>query len=248
MHELIDEVKKLLQNYTAVWGNEIYLENELAPPVLQAQTAPAPKQAIPPRPAPKKRVSTRRIPAQLSPELQSFYLEIKDCAQCRLSETRNNLVFGWGNPNADLMLIGEAPGKDEDEQGIPFVGRAGQLLDKMLLAAGLKRDDIYIANMLKCRPPQNRDPLPEEIIKCEPYLHRQLELIKPKVLLALGRVAGQNLLKTQDSLSRLREQTHHYEDIPLLVTYHPAALLRNPRWKQSSWQDLKKIKKLLQNV
>ncbi len=157
-------------------------------------------------------------------------------------------MFGWGNPDAGLMLIGEAPGKDEDEQGIPFVGRAGQLLDKMLLAAGLKRDDIYIANMLKCRPPQNRDPLPEEIIKCEPYLHRQLELIKPKVLLALGRVAGQNLLKTQDSLSRLREQTHHYEDIPLLVTYHPAALLRNPRWKQSSWQDLKKIKKLLQNV
>ena len=245
MREFIDEVAKLLHTYKAVWGKTMYLENELAAPGIE--TAPAPKSAAPVKPAVKPRVSSRRIPAQRSPQLQNFYLEIKECAKCSLSETRNNLVFGWGNPDADLMFIGEAPGQDEDAQGIPFVGRAGWLLDKMLYAAGLKRDDIYIANMLKCRPPGNRDPLPEEIIKCEPYLHRQLEMIKPKVLVALGRVAGQNLLRTQDSLSRLREQSHFYNDIPLLVTYHPAALLRQPRWKQSSWQDLKKIKKLLGN-
>ncbi len=246
MHKAIDEVKKMLQNYSSVWGNELYLEKALAEVLVQPVAPPKPKAV--PKQAPKPRLSSQKIPAQRSPELQSFYLQMKACTKCALSESRNNLVFGWGNPNANLMLIGEAPGHDEDVQGIPFVGRAGQLLDKMLLASGLKREDIYIANMLKCRPPGNRDPLPEEIIKCEPYLRRQLEIIKPKVLMALGRVAGQSLLKTQDSLSRLREQTHHYNNIPLLVTYHPAALLRNPRWKQSSWQDLKKIKKLLQNV
>ncbi|HEM49512.1 MAG TPA: uracil-DNA glycosylase, partial [Caldithrix sp.] len=133
---------------------------------------------------------------------------------------------------------------DEDEQGIPFVGRAGKLLDKMLAAIGLHRSDIFIANVLKCRPPQNRDPLPDEILHCEPYLKKQLEIIQPKVLVALGRIAGQVLLKRTDSLSVLRQEPLLYEKTPLIVTYHPAALLRNPQWKQNAWIDLKKIKKI----
>jgi DNA polymerase len=142
------------------------------------------------------------------------------------------------------MFVGEAPGQDEDEQGIPFVGRAGKLLDKMLAAIGLHRNDVFIANVLKCRPPQNRDPLSDEIAQCEPYLKKQMNLIEPKVLVALGRIAGQVLLKRNDSLSVLRQETLLYEKTPLIVTYHPAALLRNPQWKQNAWIDLKKIKKI----
>ena len=239
MQDYIEQIQKMFQNYATNWNKQIYLDQELAESVAEPiQAKPTVQKSIPKR---------KRLPAQQGPELQEYLLEIQDCRKCALSETRKNFVFGYGNPQAKLMFIGEAPGKDEDEQGIPFVGRAGQLLDKMLVAIGLNRDDVFIANMLKCRPPQNRDPLPDEILKCEPYLLRQLELIKPKVLCALGRVAGQNLLKKEDALSLLRESEHSYNDIPVIVTYHPAALLRNPRWKQNSWQDLKKIKNLLQN-
>jgi len=239
MQDYIEQIQKMFQNYATNWNKQIYLDQELAESVAEPiQAKPAVQKNIPKR---------KRLPAQQGPELQEYLLEIQDCQKCALSETRKNFVFGYGNPQAKLMFIGEAPGKDEDEQGIPFVGRAGQLLDKMLVVIGLNRDDVFIANMLKCRPPQNRDPLPDEILKCEPYLLRQLELIKPKVLCALGRVAGQNLLKKEDALSLLRESEHSYNNIPVIVTYHPAALLRNPRWKQNSWQDLKKIKNLLQN-
>ena len=171
--------------------------------------------------------------------------KLKLCKKCKLSKTRIQVVVDDGKLNSPIMLVGEAPGKDEDEQGIPFVGRAGKLLDKMLAAIGLHRNDIFIANVLKCRPPQNRDPLPDEILQCEPYLKKQLELIQPKLLVALGRIAGQVLLKRTDSLSVLRQEILLYEKIPLIVTYHPAALLRNPQWKQNAWIDFKKIKKVL---
>ena len=143
------------------------------------------------------------------------------------------------------MVVGEGPGADEDAQGLPFVGRAGKLLTEILKAINFSRDEVYIANIVKCRPPQNRDPLPDEIMHCEPYLKKQLELIEPKVLVALGRIAGQVLLKRNDSLSVLRQETLLYEKTPLIVTYHPAALLRNPQWKKNAWIDLKKIRKIV---
>jgi DNA polymerase len=149
-------------------------------------------------------------------------------------------VFGVGNRNADWLVIGEAPGKDEDLQGEPFVGRAGQLLNAMLQAIGLRREQVYIANILKCRPPDNRDPRPEEVECCEPYLLRQVELIAPKLILAVGRVAAQNLLKTDTPIGKLRGRVHDFRatGIPLIATYHPAYLLRSPMEKRKAWQDL----------
>src|SRR5450759_4388547 len=169
---------------------------------------------------------------------------ICDCQKCSLGATRTKFVFGVGNPNADIVLIGEAPGADEDAQGEPFVGRAGQLLNKILDAIHLKREEVYICNILKCRPPNNREPAPEEVEKCEPSLWKQLELIKPKIILCLGRVSAQVLLKTTDTLTKLRENVHDYRGIPLLVTYHPAALLRNPNWKRPAWEDVQKLRKM----
>lgn len=165
---------------------------------------------------------------------------VRQCIACDLHGTRKNTVFGIGNEQAEWMIVGEAPGADEDRQGEPFVGRAGQLLNNMLLAIGLQRQQVYIANILKCRPPNNRDPRPEEVVKCEPYLKRQVELVNPKIILAVGRIAAHNLLKTETSLSRLRGQCFSYgdNDTPLVVTYHPAYLLRSPKEKRKAWQDL----------
>jgi DNA polymerase len=142
------------------------------------------------------------------------------------------------------MLIGEAPGRDEDLSGVPFVGRAGQLLNKILEAIRFKREDVYIANIVKCRPPNNRDPLPSEVEKCEPYLKKQIDIIQPKFILALGRIAGQTLLRTNASLTQLRGKVHNYHGIKLIVTYHPAALLRNPHWKRPAWEDVQFLRKL----
>ncbi len=166
--------------------------------------------------------------------------QVTACQKCNLHQTRTQTVFGVGNPDAKVMFVGEAPGRDEDLQGEPFVGRAGQLLNLMLAALGWQREDVYIANILKCRPPNNRNPEVAEIVQCEPYLIKQIELVQPQLLVALGRIAAQNLLATNTSISRLRGQKHLYEKggIPLIVTYHPAYLLRNPIDKAKSWQDL----------
>lgn len=165
---------------------------------------------------------------------------VVNCQQCELHATRTQAVFGVGNQQADWLIIGEAPGADEDRQGEPFVGRAGQLLNEMLKAIGLNREQVYIANILKCRPPNNRDPKPEEATSCNPYLQRQIELIQPKVILALGRIAAQRLLQSNTSLGRLRGKVHHLEvtNSPVIVTYHPAYLLRSPAEKRKVWQDL----------
>lgn len=183
------------------------------------------------------------------PGLEKFDIEslgqlVSQCTLCDLHNGRTHTVFGCGNPRAKIIFIGEAPGREEDLQGIPFVGRAGKLLDKILASVELERDDVYIANILKCRPPNNRDPSEEESRLCKPYLWRQIELIKPAVICALGRVAGQNLLETKASLGTLRDGEHYCNDIRVLVTYHPAALLRNPHWKRAAWEDIKKAKRL----
>ncbi len=241
--ETIEELEKLLENYKIVYGNNIFLDGVLQDPRISPKAAET-KPQTPPAPVRRPvRNRTRAAMPVFKPELQKFYEEIRDCTKCPLSRTRTNFVFGIGNSDADIMFVGEAPGKDEDEQGIPFVGRAGQLLNKMLQAIGLERDEIFIANILKCRPPNNRDPLPEEVVQCEPHLKKQIELISPKVIVALGRIAGKVLLKRDhETLKNLRYKVHQYNDLPLIVTYHPAALLRNPNWKKEAWQDLKKIR------
>ena len=165
---------------------------------------------------------------------------VKQCQLCELHSSRTQTVFGVGNQEADWLIIGEAPGADEDRKGEPFVGRAGQLLNAMLQAIGLNRQQVYIANILKCRPPNNRDPKPEEAACCAPYLQRQIELIQPKVILALGRIAAQRLLQTNSALGRLRGKVHHLDTLstPVIVTYHPAYLLRSPLEKRKAWEDL----------
>ncbi|MGH8612831.1 MAG: uracil-DNA glycosylase [Gammaproteobacteria bacterium] len=172
---------------------------------------------------------------------------VASCTKCSLHQGRFQTVFGVGNRDADWMLIGEAPGAEEDRQGEPFVGRAGQLLNAMLAAIGLERRAVYIANILKCRPPSNRDPKPEEVLCCEPYLQRQIALVKPRIILALGRIAAQNLLKTQTSIGRMRGKIYAYEPlkIPIVVTYHPAYLLRSPTQKARAWEDLLTARRLV---
>jgi uracil-DNA glycosylase family 4 len=165
---------------------------------------------------------------------------VQGCTRCPLHETRTQTVFGIGNRNADWMVVGEAPGRDEDRAGEPFVGKAGKLLTEMLFAAGYKRKDVYIANILKCRPPDNRDPTPEEVACCHDYLERQIELVKPVLILAVGRIAAHNLLHSDLQVGRLRGRVHRYgkREIPLVVTYHPAYLLRSPLEKRKVWDDL----------
>jgi len=168
---------------------------------------------------------------------------INQCTACKLHEGRNKFVFGSGNPNADVMVIGEGPGAEEDKQGLPFVGRAGKLLTDILKAINFERDDVYIGNIVKCRPPDNRTPMPDEMETCLPYLRKQIELIKPKVILCLGLTAAKGLLKKRDSLTSMRGKVFEFENAKVMVTYHPAALLRNPNWKRPCWEDLQKFRK-----
>jgi uracil-DNA glycosylase len=179
--------------------------------------------------------------------LQAVRTEIGDCTRCKLhKQGRTQIVFGVGNPNADLMFVGEAPGGDEDIQGIPFVGRAGQLLTKIIEAIGLKRDDVYIANVIKCRPPGNRNPEQDEVDTCEPFLFQQVDVIKPKVIVALGTFAARALLRTLDPISRLRGRVYNYRGAKLIPTFHPAYLLRNPSAKRDVWEDMKVVRRILQ--
>ncbi|HZG42650.1 MAG TPA: uracil-DNA glycosylase family protein [Longimicrobium sp.] len=168
------------------------------------------------------------------------------CPRCGLAKTRTHVVFGEGSETADVMVVGEAPGQEEDRSGRPFVGRAGQLLDLLLLSSGFQRADVYVCNVLKCRPPQNRNPQPDEVDACSPYLLRQVELVKPRVILAFGAFAAQTLLGTDITIGKLRGRTHEYRGIPLVPTYHPAACLRHPAWVRSVWEDLQRARDVLE--
>lgn len=191
-------------------------------------------------------IATIELPAELTDLKQ----QVSVCQNCSLHESRTQTVFGVGNPDADWLIIGEAPGADEDKQGEPFVGRAGQLLNSMLLAIGLQREQVFIANILKCRPPNNRDPKPEEVIACESYLRQQIDLIKPKIILAVGRIAAQNLLKVDTPIGKMRGNRYQYPEteLPVIVTYHPAYLLRSPREKRKVWEDLKAAMRLYKEL
>ena len=204
------------------------------------------------------RADERSVGVQADPPASGHYVltpidalaavraDIGDCTRCKLHTLgRSQIVFGVGNPQADLMFVGEAPGADEDIQGVPFVGRAGQLLTKIIEAIDLKREDVYIANVIKCRPPQNRNPEPDEVEKCEPFLFKQIDIIKPKVIVALGKFGAQTLLRTLEPISRLRGRVFDYRGSKLIPTFHPAYLLRNPSSKREVWEDMKLVRKLL---
>jgi uracil-DNA glycosylase len=203
-------------------------------PALEEPVIPL-RKPIPPQPPAGSFVA----PPSRAEALRVIRVEIGDCTRCALSAGRNKIVFADGDPNARLMFVGEGPGADEDAQGLPFVGRAGQLLNNMIAATGLKREQVYIANIVKCRPPQNRVPEPEEANTCSPFLFQQIDVVRPEVIVALGSTAATYLLGVKSSLSGLRGRLHHCRGAKLIVTYHPAYLLRDPRQKKEAWQDLK---------
>ena len=224
---LNDQKLRYFKQYQELFGNEIFLQLKNYSIIGDNSQKK------------KKRKSN-------SYNLISFNDEIKNCLKCDLGKTRKKFVFGVGDFNASLLLVGEAPGEQEDLSGEPFVGRAGKLLDKMLSAINRSREnDVFICNVLKCRPPDNRDPSKEEISKCEPYLVNQIDLIQPKLIVALGRVAGKTLLGVDKSLKDMRNTIHSYHGTNLIVTYHPAALLRNSNWKPDAWNDFKWIRTLI---
>jgi DNA polymerase len=225
-------------------------DREIPAESTPASAAALPAEATPARPTPEAALSEPDYlthpgvrESQSLPDLRSV---IGDCQRCKLAPHRTQIVFGVGNPDADLVFVGEAPGFDEDKSGIPFVGKAGQLLTE-IITKGMKirREDVYIANIIKCRPPGNRNPEPDEIAACEPFLKRQLALLKPKAIVALGSFAAQCLLKTRTPITRLRGTWANYQDVPLMPTFHPAYLLRNPSDKRLVWQDIQKVMVLL---
>lgn len=237
------------QAYLIAMGIDVYVPRDISPSLRAAVTAG--DNALTPLMPATARLPVTDIGRSIAElDWDGLIQQVQQCTLCDLHATRTQTVFGVGKRNATVMFIGEAPGAEEDKQGEPFVGRAGQLLNEMLRAIRLQRDDVYIANILKCRPPGNRDPKPEEAAQCVAYLQRQIALVQPKLLVALGRVAAQRLLQTDVALARLRLQRHQYSEcnVPLIVTYHPAYLLRTPQDKRKAWEDLLFINKSLQEI
>ncbi len=259
LKNLLSKVETYLKQEKELFGDFLYAQSNMTP---QRVSEPSPKQYMAVQddlfggsstPAAKVKISrvAEGVPLPYPNEpwvsaksIDELNAMICNCVKCPLGHTRTNFVFGVGNPHADIVMIGEAPGAEEDAQGEPFVGRAGQLLNKILEAIGLKREEVYICNILKCRPPDNRDPDPGEIEACTPHIWKQLELIKPKIILCLGRVSAQVLMGTNEPLAKLRGKVHNYRGMKLMVTYHPAALLRNPHWKRPTWEDMQKFRKI----
>jgi DNA polymerase len=223
MSELVNEVRAWL-----AWAQDSGLQNLAGEARRQAAAAPGEVEG-------KVKLTV----------LDSVRTELGECTRCKLHRTRTNIVFGVGSPEARLMFVGEAPGEDEDLQGYPFVGKAGQLLTKMIEAMGLRREDVYICNTVKCRPPNNRNPEPDELLACEPFLKGQLGAVKPEAIVTLGKFAAQALLREQTPITRLRGQWREYEGIPVMPTFHPAYLLRSPAEKGKVWEDLKQVMKKL---
>jgi uracil-DNA glycosylase family 4 len=239
MEKLLSDIEQFLRQEKSLYGNTIDRD-----PMNKKKKTDAPSPVEPVLFPTGDMESASTEPWQSAKTAAELNAKICTCQKCELGATRTKFVFGVGNPNADIMVIGEAPGADEDAQGEPFVGRAGQLLNKILEAVHFKREEVFIANILKCRPPNNRKPNPGEVEQCEPYLWKQIELIKPKFILCLGLTAAQTILKTTESMGQLRLSTHLYRNTPVVVTYHPAALLRNPNWKRPTWEDVQRLRKM----
>jgi uracil-DNA glycosylase len=259
MTEGTELLARWLRQRREMGESELVLES-LAGLSLTGPTAapPPPKAAPSPTPPPPPEVLTpieRAAGATAPGATELEIVQIGDlaalrevalgCPRCRLSETRTHVVFGEGSPTADVVVVGEAPGAEEDRTGRPFVGRAGKLLDLMLASVGFPRESVFICNVLKCRPPGNRNPQADEVAACSPYLVRQLELVRPRAIFAVGTFAAQALLGTTVPIGRLRGTVHTYREIPLIPTYHPAALLRNPAWVRPAWEDLQRLRTLV---
>lgn len=229
---LFDKVEEYLRQRKATSGETLYFAR-LDNPTETENIAP-----------PDSRIEVTNTSADWREvaTLETLRERICECQNCPLGKTRTKFVFGAGNPSANLMIIGEAPGADEDAQGEPFVGRAGQLLTKILEAIHFRREDVYIANILKCRPPENRRPEANEVAECEPYLYKQIDLVQPKIILALGLTAANTLLKTKGTMASMRGKFVEFRGIPMTTTYHPAALLRNPDWKRAAWEDVQALR------
>ncbi len=242
LRSVLNDLSEFLREEQSLFGDMIIAESPQHPkersmPVKAEQSTNDLRlfETSPPYPA---------EPWASAPTLAELNNQICECLKCPLGHSRTKFVFGVGNPDATLLIVGEAPGADEDLQGEPFVGRAGQLLNKILEAIQFKREEVYICNVLKCRPPGNRNPEQAEVDQCLPYLRKQIELVRPKVILCLGLVAAGHLLGTKESLTKLRGRVLSYENTPVMVTYHPAALLRNPNWKRPAWEDVQAVRKL----
>jgi len=252
--DLKDELKALTREARVMLERERTRGRERI--ALSAPTPPVPTETLilpgfEPKPVPSfgpppaAAAPALTLRGDLPDDLGTLARMVSECRKCGLCSTRTNTVFADGTPRARLVFIGEAPGRDEDLRGLPFVGRAGQLLDKMIAAIDLKREDVYICNVLKCRPPENRTPAPEEVEQCLPYLEQQLTLVRPALICALGLSAVQALLKTKTSMASMRGRTFEYRGIPLIPTYHPAALLRNPGLKREAWEDMQRVRDTL---
>ena len=254
------ELAPLLDYLRAIGWEEVYAPGDADSAILEA----GPAQARPPEARGAKALAAGPLPGGAAPDFAAAALstpveapadaaeraallahvaaEALACTRCRLAEGRRTVVFARGNPEAELMLIGEGPGAEEDRQGLPFVGPAGQLLDRIVAAIGLSREEVYVCNVVKCRPPGNRDPLPDEVAACRAFLENQVRLVRPRVIVALGRVAAQTLLGTDAPVGRLRGEWHELMGVPLRVTYHPAAILRNAGFKRPTWEDMQVVR------
>jgi uracil-DNA glycosylase family 4 len=245
---------RYLRQRAELGQRELYLEGCTGAELLERLRAPAGRRGAPeaggaeagvaPVESPAVREATASQATGSAHPFEALRGEVLSCTLCPLAEGRTTVVFGEGDRSADLLVVGEAPGYEEDRQGRPFVGPAGKLLNKMLAAIGFRRDEVFICNVLKCWPPQNRDPVADEVAACSPYLRRQVELVAPKAICAFGRFAAQTLLASDQSLGRLRGMTHEFMGVPVVVTYHPAALLRNQQWKRPAWEDLKVLRRI----
>ena len=262
--KLITETEKLVKNFDRFYKSSLYIDKEIPEKSLE-KIIPKPEAPIKPKNKSADGIvvkdkaavaeidifgneNIKREEWEFAETLEELNNKINNCQKCALGKMRTNFVFGVGNPKADVVVIGEAPGADEDAQGEPFVGRAGQLLNKILEATGFKREEVFICNILKSRPPGNRNPLPEEVEVCKPYLDKQLKLINPKLILLLGKVAAESLLKTKEPLNKLRGKTHDYKGWKVRVTFHPAALLRNPNWKRPTWEDMQQFRDMYEEI
>jgi uracil-DNA glycosylase family 4 len=236
---------KLYNDLGVRWARSPEKLNRSVAGARRSRPQPSPRSAssVPVAQGNKTAAFPKKIDARpVSKDLEVIRVDLNSCTLCKLSPTRKNIVFGSGNPNADLMFVGEAPGADEDEQGLPFVGRAGQLLTKIIEAIDMRREEVFICNILKCRPPDNRNPEPDEIAACEQFLFRQIDSVKPKVICALGAFSAKTLLRTTESISRLRGHLVDYRGAKLMATFHPAYLLRNPNEKRRVWEDVQAIR------
>lgn len=264
LNKIISDTETLVKNFGRFYSSKLYIDNDL--PESSVNNVPTEEKPVPEKIKKNDRgivvkdksavaeidifgnESIKREEWEFSESLDELNSKINTCLKCGLGRTRTHFVFGVGNPKADIVVIGEAPGADEDAQGEPFVGRAGQLLNKILEATGFQREEVFICNILKCRPPGNRNPAPDEVELCRPYLEKQLKLVNPKLILLLGKVASESLLKTKEPLNKLRGKIHDYKGWKVMITFHPAALLRNPNWKRPAWEDMQQFRTLYEEI